>query len=130
MNNHEQHFCKDRQTCECKPIETTCSAVGVRGAGTGSDLANLGVHKVAQAPKYIGLSCVILVALAMVLTLYYLVAKRRDQRTGMIGVCNPSDGLDTGFRHELPKNLQSVVRSSFVSLNNTDKMKRYEFDPG
>ena len=66
----------------------------------------MGEHKVTQAPKYIGLTCVILVALAMVLTLYYLVAKRRDQRTVLTGVCNLSEGLDNGFRDPSYKTFQ------------------------
>ena len=77
-------------------------------------MATLSDQKVAQAPKYIGLSCVILVSLAMVLTLYYLVSKRRDQRTlgaSLSGVCN-IDGMDNGFRTDcsnMPSGLSGLA---------------------
>ena len=36
-------------------------------------------HSVTHAPKYIGLACVVFVALAMVLSLYYMVFKRKSE---------------------------------------------------
>ena len=75
----EGHY-QDRTSCECKPVESTCSAIG--GA---AGIANLNTddHDHHTAPKYIGLGCVILVTLAMVLSLYYMLMKRKsnDHRT-------------------------------------------------
>ena len=43
----------------------------------------IGHHSVAQAPKYIGLTCVVLVALAMVLSVYYMLMKRKSEHSSL-----------------------------------------------
>lgn len=40
-------------------------------------------HTVAQAPKYIGLVCVVFVALAMVLSVYYMLMKRKSEHSSL-----------------------------------------------
>ena len=52
------------------------------GTGTGH-------QSVAHTPKYIGLACVVFVALAMVLSLYYLVVKRKSEGNSSLRMREP-----------------------------------------
>ncbi|TRY68701.1 hypothetical protein TCAL_15106 [Tigriopus californicus] len=68
---------QDRATCQCKPLETSCSAIATAiDAGASVHHQNTGHLAVSQAPKYVGLSCVALIALFMLLTMYYLMVKK------------------------------------------------------
>jgi len=87
-------YYQDRLTCECKPVETSCSAIGVRDPGTDISMMGGEPKVVTHTPKYIGFSCVALIALAMVLTLYYMVTKRRDDRTLRASLSGGVCGLD------------------------------------
>ena len=69
-------FLQDRTSCECKPVVATCSATGLDGVGGGGSAVGIsGVRDsereaaaaVAATAKYVGLGCVVMVALAMIL---------------------------------------------------------------
>ena len=68
-------FLQDRTSCECKPVVATCSATGLDGVGGQSAVGISGVRDsereaaatVAATAKYVGLGCVVMVALAMIL---------------------------------------------------------------
>ena len=97
----EGHY-QDIHTCECKPVESTCTAVGVR-----DDLSAHNAHSSHQlttgVSKYIGLTCMILLTLIMLITLYILIQRRRQMSSTMNhGLSNLSNrstlphGLDAG----------------------------------
>lgn len=83
----EGHY-QDRTTCECRPVESTCSAIGVsnRGAAGVVDVNDVEPSTsqqdslISRLPKYVGLGCVILVALTMILSLYYMFVKRKQEQ--------------------------------------------------
>ena len=68
-------FLQDRTSCECKPVVATCSATGLDGVGGQSAVGISGVRDsereaaaaVGATAKYVGLGCVVMVALAMIL---------------------------------------------------------------
>lgn len=78
---------QDRATCQCRPVEAECPAGGSGGSAIGGAAGSRQIpsgagapHEdmlVTTAPKYIALTCVFVVALAMVLSVYYLMQKRR-----------------------------------------------------
>jgi hypothetical protein len=72
-------YYQDRNTCECRPIEPpACSSPSsASAAGANSNMDVVVPSSNFEAPKYIGLSCVVAIAAAMLLALYMLVSKRR-----------------------------------------------------
>ena len=53
-------------------------------------------HSVAHAPKYIGLACVVFVALAMVLSLYYMLVKRKSEGPSSLRMRGSLGNLHSG----------------------------------
>ena len=70
----EGHY-QDTETCDCKPVESTCSAIGVRDEINSSRDSN--VVQLNGASKYIGLTCVALLATIILIFVYLLVTRRR-----------------------------------------------------
>ena len=68
-------------------------------------------HSVAHAPKYIGLACVVFVALAMVLSLYYLLVKRKSENNSSLRMREPSGNL-----HGTANNVEDERRFRGCSL--------------
>ena len=102
----EGHY-QDINTCDCKPVESTCTAVGVR-----DDLSS---HAHAQqlnnnVSKYIGLTCMVLLTLIMLITLYILIQRRRQMGT------NINHGLSNLSSRTLPHGLDA---GSIASLTGT-----------
>jgi len=108
----EGHY-QDRTSCECKPVVATCSATGLDGVGGQSAVGISGVRDsereaaaaVAATAKYVGLGCVVMVALAMILSLYYLMVRKKGG--GGVG-----GGLDDLTSHHL------VLGQSYSSYAN------------
>ena len=69
----EGHY-QDAESCDCKPVESTCSAVGVRGAVEESHASDT----LTGATKYIGLTCVALLATILMIFIYLLISRRRN----------------------------------------------------
>lgn len=102
-----QHY-QDQTTCECRPPENVCTSSPVGSQVTAhTDPDAAAAAAAARAPKYIGLACVVAIALAMVLSLYYLIARRktRDPGEGLLAAAggsgipvvagNPHTGTET-----------------------------------
>ena len=70
----EGHY-QDAESCDCKPVESTCSAVGVRGAVEESHSSETSLT---GATKYIGLTCVALLATILMIFMYLLISRRRN----------------------------------------------------
>lgn len=70
-------FYQDRQTCECKPVESTCSAVGVRSLDDSSAADD---DDISHFPKYVVISGVVMIGIVTVMTLYGVMMRRRDRR--------------------------------------------------
>lgn len=104
----EGHY-QDAQTCDCKPVESTCSAVGVRG---GSDEMTGGrngdVAQLTGASKYIGLTCIALLSMIMLIIVYVLVTRRRNGPF--------THGISTITHNGLPPGLDA---GSIASLTGT-----------
>ncbi len=82
---------QDPHTCQCRPRETTCAVVPAVAADAAvpsqvhSDGEDGGASSSTQAPKYVGLACVVAVALCMLLSLYYMLSRRRSNNSGRPG---------------------------------------------
>ena len=107
----EGHY-QDAHTCDCKPVESTCTAVGVR-----DDLSAHGGahahHLTTGVSKYIGLTCMILLTLIMLITLYILIQRRRQMGSSMN---NGLSNLTNRTLRELPHGLDA---GSIASLTGT-----------
>ena len=76
MSGHYQ----DKNSCQCRPVEPTCSS-SITAFNNARNNNNVSAN--AHAPKYIGLACVVAIATAMLLSMYYLMAKRRSTNSGL-----------------------------------------------
>ena len=79
----EGHY-QDIETCDCKPVESTCSAIGVRGDELDSS-SSTAAQQLNGASKYIGLTCVALLA-TIILIFIYLIETRRRGHHGSNGM--------------------------------------------
>ena len=102
----EGHY-QDVHTCDCKPVESTCTAVGVR-----DDLSSHSTpHQLTSGvSKYIGLTCMVLLTLIMLITLYILIQRRRHMDS------NLNHGLSNLSNRTLPHGLDA---GSIASLTGT-----------
>ncbi|CAB4054239.1 unnamed protein product [Lepeophtheirus salmonis] len=78
-------FFQDLKTCMCKMIKSTCSPVLSSNSESLSN--NQDIHSIedttTSVSKYVGVGCVTMVGLSMVLTVYYLVNKKRLETGGL-----------------------------------------------
>lgn len=107
----EGHY-QDSRTCDCKPVESTCSAVGVR-----NEISRHASDGSAQLSKYIGLTCVALAASFMLIVIYFMVTRRRNTHGGGPLLSSGHTSLShNGGLSGLPHGLDA---GSIASLTNT-----------
>jgi len=78
-----------------------------------------------QAPKFIGLACVLIVALAMLLSVYFMIARRRSRgssSTEGIAAVTPPAGATNGVPCRIPVLTSSSVMATPAS--STARLRR------
>lgn len=107
----EGHY-QDTETCDCKPVESTCSAVGVRNQEINSQQNSVNAQ-LNGASKYIGLTCVALLATIVLIFVYLLITRRRVDHPNHHAISSIShNGLPPGLDAGSIASLTGTLRGS------------------